>query len=357
MPSAPTPSRPRDDEVVDILSVLRWQRTVVEAAGSPVSAEILAAVIDDVAAGGPLSTELPQTVRFGSFPGLRVMAAVHRLAIERRVPRVALRLPTLGGEPPLTESARADLRRDVVDALMANTDVLQESLGHTPQTNETARAALLRCALSREDSAQPVRLREIGASAGLNLRVEHLPGQPALEAGPLPAIVDRLGCDLQPVDISTTSGRALLSSYVWVDDVDRFARLAGALRVADQFPAKVVTRDAVAFCHDLAPEPGVTTVLWHSAMWVYLPETTRAGILQETARAGEAASTDAPFVHVSWEADAGLPGLASFGLVVRRWDGGPDDGRPRLLATGSSHGSNVVLAGPDAWLEHEPLSA
>ncbi|MCX6431622.1 MAG: DUF2332 family protein, partial [Actinobacteria bacterium] len=194
MPNVST--RPDDGAWVPMPEALGWQRDVVLAAGSPVAAQILQAVIDDAAQGGGLAGDVTVDVRFGAFPGLRVMAAVHRLALERRAARVAMCLPTLGGTAPTTSRGRAQFRSEVVSVLAANLPVLRAGLAHTPQTNDPGRAALLRCALSRLDPAMPVRLREIGASAGLNLRADALPGIAELEAAPLPVVIDRQGCDL-----------------------------------------------------------------------------------------------------------------------------------------------------------------
>jgi hypothetical protein len=355
MPTAAPVPRPSDDDVLPMVTALRWQHDVVLAAGSPVAAQILRAVVEDSEGHGSLAQVLPRSVRFGDFPGLRVMAAVHRLAIERSAPRVAMHLPTLGGAAPATDAERAAFRLEVIDVLAHHATTLLASLDHTPQTNETGRAALLRCALSREDDQRRVRLREIGSSAGLNLRADQLPGNPRLESGPLAPVLDRIGCDLHPVDASTSEGRTLLSSYIWADDVARFARLRQALDVAQRVPARVVQMDAVDFCAGLAPQRGATTVLWHSAMWAYLPRPTRSGILAEMARAGSLATPDGPFLHVSWEWDTSLPGMAPFGLVVRRWEGATGDGTPRLIATGTSHGADARLVPGGPSLEVDPL--
>ena len=141
--------RPQDDALVPMVTALRWQRDVVASAGSPVAAEILQAAGDDALQGGVLAAELSGDVRFGDFPGLRVMSAVHRLALERQAPRVAMRLPTLGGTAPVTAGDRAAFRREVISALAADLPALRASLGHTPQTNDPGRAALLRCRGSR----------------------------------------------------------------------------------------------------------------------------------------------------------------------------------------------------------------
>jgi hypothetical protein len=346
--------RPLDDDEVSIQECLDWQHAYVMAAGSPTAGLILEAIMADLAAGGPLAARLPAITRFGDLTGLRVMAAVHRLAIDRSAPEVALRLPTLGGTPPASTAQRSDFSRAVVRALVDHPEELAASLAHVPQTNEAGRAALLRMALSREDPMRPVRLREIGASAGLNLRADHLPGIPGLERGPLPSIVDRVGCDLHPVDVSTVSGRSLLGSYVWVDDVERFRRLAAAMEVANRVPARLVRADAEEFARSLDLAEGTTTVLWHSAVWVYLPRTTRRAVLDAIGQLGRTATENRPLLHVTWEWDPAVPAQDAFALVVRRWSGRPDDGLPVMVANGMSHGTDVVPC-DDVVLAVDPL--
>ena len=341
--------RPHDDDPVTILDALRWQHEYVTAAGSSTAALILDAVARDIASSGELSGLVPAVQRFGDLPGLRIMAAVHRLALDREAPSLALWLPTLGGTPPLSAADEDAFRREVVTALLRHPGTLADSLARTPQTNETGRAALLRCVLSRLDPGRPVRLRELGASAGLNLRADHLPGQPALEAGPLPQVMDRIGCDLSPIDITTIEGRALLGSYVWVDDVERFRRLADAMRVAGRVPATVVRMDAADFVAGIELLEGTTTVVWHSAMWVYLSTSTQQRILDGIADIGRTAGRGtagrgAALVHASWEWASVREGVAEFALVTRTWEGSGSDGEPVLLATGMSHGHPVQLA-------------
>ncbi len=341
--------RPQDDAVVAIGDALAWQAGYCRQRGSDIAAAILDAVRDDLARGGAMTVLLPTHVRFGDLPGLRLMAAVHELALTRQAPAVALHLPTLGGTAPSSRRAFGDA---VVAALIRHPAVVSDSLRRTPQTNETGRAALLRAALSRIPG--PVRLREIGASAGLNLRADHLPGDPALESGPMPQVVDRLGCDLHPIDPTTTAGRIRLTSYVWVDDVVRFERLRQALEVAARIPATVVESDAADFVASLDLADG-ETVVWHSAMWVYLPVATRRSILQSLRALGARATATERLAHVSWEwrPDGGEVS-APFELVLRRWDGGDEVGQPRLIARGGSHGSPADLVS-DLELADDPL--
>lgn len=347
--------RPGDDDSVPVAVALRWQQEYVEGAGSPTGALILATVADDVEAAGPLSALLPGTVRFGSLPGVRVMAAVHLLALTRRAPDVALFLPTLGGRAPADARQREAFRQAVVACLLAHPDVLVASMARTPQTNETGRAALLRHALTRLEADRPVLLWEIGCSAGLNLRVDHLPALLEDEGAAIPRIVRRTGCDLAPVDPTTPEGRALLTSYVWVDDIVRFERLRRALQLAQEVPATVRQQDAVDAVEELDVTDGHATVLWHSAMWMYLDRAAQRRILDAVRRLGARATADAPLVHACWEWDPTDSKEAGFALVSRTWRGEPDDGRPLLLATGMSHGGGVVLRNPAQVLDREPL--
>lgn len=324
-----------------MLVAVAWQRQHLMAVGAPVAARILGAVEDDVSDGGALGSLLPDVVRFGDMPGLRIMAVVHRLALERRAPGVALHLPTMGGTAPAGRTGTSRFADAVVRALADHPDELITGLAHTPQTNETGRSTALRIALSRLPE-RPVRLVELGASAGLNLRADHLPGRPELEAGPLPPVVARLGCDRDPVDPTSAEGRLLLSSYVWVDDVDRFARLGHALRVAQRIPAEVVRADAADYVEALELVAGTTTVVWHSAMWVYLSPATRERIDAGLNRLGGDSSRDGRLVRASWEWDAD-DDVDPFRLQLTTWSSGRPD--RQAIARGTSHGQVHRLVG------------
>ena len=74
--------------------------------------------------------------------------------------------------------------------------------------------------------------------------------------GPLLDVVERLGGDRHPVDSSTDEGALTLTSYVWPDQLERLARLRGALTLARASPVTVVGASAADFAADLAPAPG-----------------------------------------------------------------------------------------------------
>lgn len=363
--------RPSDDDTVPVDVQLAWQEHYCQAAGAPTAALVLQAVREDLAQGGICAGLLPGRTRFGDLIGLRIMAAIHLLAIERAAPGVALHAPTLGGTAPDASAnparERIRFRSSVLQAIAEHPERIRAALEQVPQTNEVGRSVPLRIALghvARSPGAGPVRLLELGASAGLNLRADHLPGRPDLESGPMPRIIERVGCDLHPIDPTTTEGRARLTSYIWLDDTDRYERLRHALQVAAEVPATVVQQDAASFAESMALVPGTVTVLWHSAMWSYLTEPDRARIEEQVQRLGSQASQEQPFWHVRWEW-APSPILdspqaasdATFSLVARHWghSGAPADGDERaarpadgdvmVLATGTSHGRAVLASG------------
>ena len=263
--------------------------------------------------------------RIGDMVPLRFFAAVHRLVLERKAPALAMFYASVGGTPPASERARLTCWETFADAVDEHASDIAEGLLRFPQTNEVGRTSSLASVLGRVDRqwGLPVRLREIGASAGLALRVDALVSDgvvPTSEDGSVPPIVERIGCDIHPVDPTTTEGRLLLTSFVWPDHIERFERLRGALEVAARVPAPVVEQDAVSFVRDLRLRDGEALVLWHAAMWMYLPPEDRVAIDAELDRLGASATARSPLVHVALEPVSELPGEQHvFHLRVTSW--------------------------------------
>lgn len=113
--------------------------------------------------------------------------------------------------------------------------------------------------------------------------------------------------------------------------------------IARVTPAELIRIDAAQFIAQMSVEVGCTTVLWHSAMWLYLPAATRSAVESGIRALGASASSDAPFVHVSWEWEPSGEPDPAFELAVTRWDGTAEDGLRRRLAVGRSHGEDVRL--------------
>jgi hypothetical protein len=265
--------------------------------------------------------------RIGDMIPLRMFAAVQRLALRRQAPQIALYLPALGGMAHGDDADR--MCRHLLAAIEEHRDEIAAAMERIPQTNEVGRAVGLAALLRRLHAAfaLPVDLHEIGCSAGLSLRVDALVERGVIGAdhpewGAMPPVSARRGCDLAPVDASTTVGRTLLTSFVWPDHVDRFERLRQALDVAAGVDAELITRDALAYVRDLGLRPGHVVVVWHSAMWLYLPVDERRRIEEAIARLGDAATVDSPLAHIALEPVSDVEGgQHRFTLSMATWPG------------------------------------
>ncbi|TDB96011.1 DUF2332 domain-containing protein [Actinomadura sp. 7K534] len=320
--------------------------------GSPMYAELLTRAADDP--GGTVAEVLGGRAVPGAL--LRMLGTVHRLVLEGRAPDLAAHYPTAGGtEDPLAAWPA------VRDVLVEHAAEIRAGLAVPPKTNEVGRSSALVGGLLSVAAATglPVRLLELGSSAGLNLRADHFRlrheggaygpespvvlenawrGLPPVDA-PL-AVAERLGCDPDPLDPAAPEAQRLLLSYVWPDQPVRVARLRAAFEVAARVPATVVRAGAADFLADLAPKPGVATVVWHSTMWAYLSEDEAARLRRLLERAGAAATGDAPVAHLSFEPrDPSRLDPAQV-VTLRLW---PDGGRT-VLGEGPAHGLPITWA-------------
>lgn len=301
-----------------------------ERLGAPTYAD-LAACVAEWSDEEPLASLLAPyaDARVGDMIPLRLFAAVHRLALLREAPGVAVFLPTAGGTAPRDEEDRQRLRRAFLSAVAEHREFVADALARVPQTNEVGRTLGLGALLRRveREFGLPVRLHEIGCSAGLSLRVDALVAAGVVPAdhaewGALPHVVERVGCDLAPVDAGSTQGRLLLTSFVWPDHLERFERLRAALEIAGRVPVSLATAEAREYVDGLVLESGTTLVVWHSAMWLYLPEETRDGIRSALAEMGRHATRDSPLVHIALEPVSEVPEAQHrFTLTMTTWPG------------------------------------
>lgn len=338
--------------------MIRTQARACAQLGSPLYAGLLEALADDVLSGGP---GLDVLRGHEGDPGpsglaLRLMGGVHRIALERRAPGLALHYPSVGGSAPADPALAWPALREV---LVEHRDELCVALARDPQTNEVGRASALVGGLLHVVAAQglPIRLAEIGTSGGLNLRadgfrVEHVDGPaygpedspvllPGGWAGVVPPlgvdlrVVERRGCDLAPVDPTTPAGRTVLTSFVWADMTDRFERLRGALELARRLPAEVVAASAADFVDSLRLAEGTTLVVWHSVMWQYLDPAERARVVTHLDALGAGATPTAGLAHLALEPGRRTSGARhEFLVTLRTWPGGEE----RLLGAAPAHG-------------------
>jgi hypothetical protein len=220
-------------------------------------------------------------------------------------------------------------------------------LDQPPQTNEVGRSAALLGGLLRSVARHrlPVRLFEIGASGGLNLyagRFRYLDDagrgwgdvespvflESAWQGSPLPvgeqvAVVERGGCDVSPVDVTSEDGRLTLMSYVWPDMTARSARLSGAIDLARREPVRIERAGAATYVEGLDLQEGHLTVLWHSVMWQYVPRDQQERVTARVAELGERATDRRPLVHLSAEPTRRTrEDRHRFWVVAERWPGG-----------------------------------
>ncbi|HVB46164.1 MAG TPA: DUF2332 domain-containing protein [Streptosporangiaceae bacterium] len=247
------------------------QAIACETLGSSLYAGLLRHAADDLLAGGPtadvLAGHLDDPGR--SALALRMLGGAHALALTGRTPELAAFYPSAGGGADAGPGA-AHAWRTLRRVLAEHRDDIRPWLGRPPQTNEVGRGAALAGALCYlgSEADLPVRLVEIGASAGLNLRADQfritgagvahgdeaspvqMPGGWQGSAPPVRQIqvTARTGGDLTPIDPLSADGRLRLLAYVWPDQLDRMERLRGALDLAAALPA------------DLRCEPGSATL-------------------------------------------------------------------------------------------------
>ena len=274
--------------------------------GSPLYAALLEKSASDIEVEGPAWEVLSD---FEDEPGtaavaLRFMAAVHRLVLDGTLPVLARHYPSAGGAGdahdawPLFRQALTD-HREQIRALAAN----------PCQTNEVGRSAAMLGGFLEvaQRTNRPLRILEIGASAGLNLRWDRYRyesadgswGDPAspvsfshhFEVAPpmnrSAAVAERKGCDPHPIDPTTDDGALALRASIWADQLGRLALLDGALEVSRGMPVAVEATGAVPFLErELARQDSeVATVVYHSVVMQYLAEEDRHRIEELSAAA------------------------------------------------------------------------
>jgi hypothetical protein len=291
---------------------------------------------------------------FGDALALRLCGGLHFLVRSGGAPKLAALYPP--ALLPDGETLWWALRPVLED------DALTPWLDSAPQTNEVGRSAVLMSGLLviAARFGLPLRLYELGASAGLNLQLDRYAydlggreaGDPASPlvlkpdwSGPPPPkasvrIAGRAGADLNPVTLP--ENRERLIAYVWPDQARRLAQLDAAIALAAKDPPRLDKADAADWIEarlTLAPEPGVTRVVMHSVAFHYFPESIQQRIAAHIAAAGSTASAGAPLAWLRYEE---YPGDGQFSLRLRTWPG--DE---QLLAWAHPHGKSV------SWLDTE----
>lgn len=276
--------------------------------------------------------------------------ALHRSAADAGLLRV------FRGE--LSDPAGVDML--VGAALRAHDAALLPWLDGPPQTNEAGRSAGLMTGLLHlaRRFGPNIELLEIGSSAGLNLLIDRygfdLGG---VRAGPDPAdlaitpqwhgpvppdvpihIASVRGVDIAPVDLGDDAAAERLAAYVWVDAIERQARIDTAISMVRRYGVQLDQGDAADWIEARLAEPqpeGVTRVLMHSVVWQYIPKPGRDRIRAAMAAAGARATPDHPLGWVMMEPNRDLH---RHEVRVQGW---PGETPMELVALTHAHGAWV----------------
>jgi hypothetical protein len=345
---------PRDKLIADLESYSHE----LFAGESPFYRELIDRMRDDVAAGGPCWQLLePYAAEPATefFP-LRALAGVHEMVLTGKLPGLDAHYPSVGGDGDAAAAWPA-----VREALASHDPEVLSDLRHPLQTNETSRCGPLAGGFHviAARSRLPLRVFELGSSAGLNLHFDlyryeahgvasgpedspvrfvdyWLEGTPPLQVEV--DVVERRGCDIDPIDATTERGRLQLLSFVMPDDRRRVEMMRAALEIAADHPVVVDRESADTWAaRHLAQLPsGMATVLFHSIFWLYPPESVRDGIATAIADAGGRATSAAPFHWLRYEETTEELGRCE--LRLTSWPGG----EKQLLAYGRYHYAPVT---------------
>lgn len=356
----PVRSESASDATAKLAEGIRLQARACESLGSPLYSHLLQRIAVDLEEGGP-SREILQGHEFdagGSALALRLMGAVNRLVIT-------------GEEPALDRIYRDAERKEEAawtefrSVLARHPDRLRRFVDRPVQTNEVGRcAALLPGFLAvAADTGLPLRLLEVGASAGLNLnwdRYRYISGSTSWGPPESPLVIpfeldgdaffpavhrveiaERRGCDAAPIDSTDREGRVDLLAYVWPDQTARIKRLRAGVEIASEQPVGVDRAGAAAWVQRMLRDaaPHRATVVFHSIVEQYLGAEELTSFHRTVREAGERATQVAPLAWLRMEPDGDR---AAVWLTL--WPGGED----RLLAHAGYHGTPVDLCASTA---------
>ncbi len=326
--------------------------TTVERDGDTTYATISRAVADDdevlsLLDGAPLMQRRPLLL-FAAVHFLLLSGVEHALAASFDTVCVIRGLPARPRPADDVATAFTDFCREY----RADIEGLIET--HTTQTNEIGRCTRLLPGLcqvaARYGRHKPLSLLDLGTSAGLNLLFDDygytysaadgdaltagVPGAAvalqcdvrgeltALPELRLPAMAERVGLDLTPVDPFSDDEARWLLACVWPDNLPRFERLCAAVANvrASAHPPRLEQGDMLT---DL-PRVVATVagdgplVVFHSWVAAYLTEEEQRTLTDRIATL----DTPRPVHHLYCESPFETPGLATPPSPVRRE--GPD---------------------------------
>ena len=339
-----------------MVDVVRLQQQGCVQAGSALYGRILDTMATDVERGGLCAEILaPWTANaLADAIPLRFLASIHRMVLDGRAPELAPYFASAGGDDD------GDPTEVFLSVVRQHRAEIEADMSRGVQTNEVGRAAALVGGFHRVSLAfgLPLRLLEVGASAGLLLRWDRYryvadgaawgsdeglrfdepwTGSPP-EFDDSLVVASRAGCDVNPIDVRADEGVTILRGFLWPDQVERRTRLDAAIAIARRVPARIDVADAGAWVEQqLAdPHPGVATVVYHSIVLQYLPRSSFERLRSAIQAAGARATPDAPVCWLRMEPAGELADVR-----LRCWP----DGTDHRLATTGYHGPPVTWLG------------
>ena len=314
------------DTETQLIEALAFIKTGFQGTGGgacPFYSDLADLFIEDVRRKGPVFHALAPYADEGPdrVYVLRMLGALHRMALAGESPELSAHFPSTGGD------ADAAATYTVIEALLADPPPqVQHMFDRPPQTNEVGRSIALMTGLLviADQLRMPLRLREIGASAGLNLRLDQYwyehdgkgVGDPdskvrfvdLWEGGTPPwdaplEIADRRGCDRDPIDAIDPEGALTLLSYVWPQPATRFELAKAAIEQAADMPVEIDKEDIATWLPSQLEDqqPGTAMVVMHSVVWQHLTDEVRESITEVMESAGAAATAESPLVWLSLE--------------------------------------------------------
>ncbi|MDQ1521167.1 MAG: hypothetical protein QOI55_2240 [Actinomycetota bacterium] len=295
------------------------------------------------------------TAPFDDAYNLRLLGGLHRMVLTGEAPALRAHYPSTGGDGDAEAAWRL-----IEPILRAPPPAVLDALARGCQTNEVGRAAPLASgfAVVGARTGLPLRLLELGSSAGLNLRLDRYYYESGTQAwgdsssavrfvddwdggappfAPATEVASRRGCDLAPIDPNAPGTDITLLSFVWPGQSLRFERLRAALDIARDVPVDIDTAPADAWLAAQLASPirGVATIVFHSIVWGYFSTETRNRVTATLAEAGGRATDDAPLAWVRLEP---APKMIHAELRCTTWPGGDE----QLLATAGFHAGRVT---------------
>jgi hypothetical protein len=258
-----------------------------------------------------------------------ILAALHELVLAGRAPALAAAYAARDGD------AAAGAAIEVL--LRMTGSVVAVAVRRKVRADETGRGAVLYPAIAeaaRRAGADAVGLIDVGCSAGLNLTTDRAgirydngqslgdPSSPVqlsasivggrpVPAGVIPAVVTRVGVDLDPVDVTDPEEARWLRACLAPDQPERAARLEAELALAATDPPLLLTGDAVdvlpsAFARVPAGALPVVITTWALSQ---IPLESRLRFLQRL----DEAATGRAVAWVSVEGVGVAPAIPTFG--------------------------------------------